>query len=103
MKIELGKKYKDPIIGFEGRAVTRTDEVLELGACKLCKYFKVKNSNYNFKFGECERSSKAVFDHDDSLIMKGDECATWHNDYCGRVIVGEDFGCIHFMKNDQSN
>ena len=66
--------------------------------CKNCKYFNIGSSRLEFKIGECKKSPQACFNHSDSLIMKSDEFTTWNSDDCGRVIVGEDFGCIHFKK-----
>ena len=69
--------------------------------CKDCQYWvsvNKTNAPNNFRIGECRKSPKAAFGHDGLLIMKANDFTTHHEDYSGRVQVGEDFGCIHFKK-----
>lgn len=73
--------------------------------CKNCKYWKKHTEEYNNKnFGECyckkieyseDISNKEITD--DMLLYWDCEC------YSADFETGQNFGCIHFEKNDLEN
>ena len=89
------KQYKEFLKELKLKS---SDIPYKFNTCKNCKYFNIGSSCNEFKIGECRKSPKAAFGHDGLLIMKADDFTTHHEDYSGRVQVGEDFGCIHFKK-----
>ena len=94
------KEYKEYMRTLKLEGGSR--DFLKFGACKNCKYWKIiigiQGRSNVFQFGVCKKTANKVYNEDDSFSMKSDEFTTWNTDYCGRIIVGEDFGCIHFKK-----
>ena len=70
--------------------------------CKNCKYFK-RNTHrlYSDKYGECN-CSKFMYgsSYEEECIKSTDNLLYQdYEGYSASLEVGEDFGCVHFEKN----
>ena len=74
-----------------------------MGKCKNCKYFN-RNADkiYSNKFGNCNCNKfvyATSYDKEDIDEKNADQLLYRdYEHYCADFEVGENFGCIHFMK-----
>ena len=77
-----------------------------MNKCKDCKYFIRNDGEYNsIKYGEC-KSDKFIYETSYELKEKeiADKLLYMDDEWYGASFeVGEDFGCIHFKRRNNTD
>ncbi len=70
--------------------------------CKNCKYFqRYTNENFNNKYGKCNCDKFIYGDASDDKNNSNDKLFYMDYEwYEADIEVGENFGCIHFKKEE---